>query len=133
MNHVGGLRYWRCPDCGDMHDKYAWPDNHAKPGERLSAPMVIRDDMTPVQNQHDGKIYDSKRAIRASYLPSGNKDGVRLIELGNDPARNKPKPKYRPDSKAVRTSIEKAQAKLNRGEVTRETYERKVITRPGPI
>lgn len=127
------LRYRFCPDCGEMHDVHEWPDNHRRWDEVLCAPMVIRDEMAPVQNQHDGKIYDSKRAIRASYLPSGNKEGVRLIELGNDPARNKPKPKYKPDSKAVRTSIEKARARLNRGEVTRETYERKVITRPGPI
>lgn len=127
------LRYRFCPDCGEMHDVYSWPDNHRMWNEVLCAPMVVRDNMDPVQNQHDGKIYDSKRAIRASYLPSGNKDGVRLIELGNDPARNKPKPKYKPDAKAIRTSMEKAQAKLNRGEVTRETYERKVITRPGPI
>lgn len=131
MKHFGSLRFYVCPDCGGMHDKYAWPDNHARPGERLASPQVIRDEMDPVQNQHDGRIYTSKRAMRASYLPSGNKEGARLIEVGTE--KQKPKPKYKPDAKAIRTSMDKAQAALNRGEVTRETYERKVITRPGPI
>lgn len=133
MKHAGGLRYRVCPDCGDMHDRYDWPDNHRRPDEVLSAPNVIRDDMPLIQNQHDGKFYDSKRAIRASYMPSGNKEGVRLIEVGNDPARLKKKEKPKPDHKGVRDSIAKAKAMLNRGEVSRETYERKVITRPGRI
>jgi hypothetical protein len=114
-----------------MHDVNDWPGNHRFWNEALCAPQVIRDDMPPVQNQHDGRIYTSKRAMRASYLPSGNKEGVRLIEVGTE--KQKPKPKYKPDARSIRTSMEKAQAALNRGEVTRETYERKVITRPGPI
>jgi len=114
-----------------MHDVHDWPDNHRLWNEVLCVPQIIRDEMDPVQNQHDGKMYTSKRAMRASYLPSGNKEGARLIEIGTE--KQKPKPKYKPDAKAIRTSMDKAQAALNRGEVTRETYERKVITRPGPI
>lgn len=125
------LRYRICPDCNSMHDVHDWPDNHRLWNEVLCVPQIIRDEMDPVQNQHDGKMYTSKRAMRASYLPSGNKEGARLIEIGTE--KQKPKPKYKPDAKAIRTSMDKAQAALNRGEVTRETYERKVITRPGPI
>ena len=129
MKQVGGLRYWRCPDCEEFHDKYAWPDNHRKPGEAIAAPMVVRDEMDPVQNQHDGKYYTSKRAIRASYLPSGNKEGVRLIELGNEKQKRE---RIKPDRKAIHDAVQKASARMARGEVTKETYERKVITRPGP-
>lgn len=114
--HVGGLRYWTCPDCGDMHDKYDWPSNHAMPGERLAAPNVVRDEMAPVRGQHDGKIYDGKRALRASYLPSGNAEGKYYVEIGNDPARHRPKPRTKPDRKAIRDSIEKARARFKRGE-----------------
>jgi len=129
----GSLRLIACPSCGELHDKSDWPPNHARPGEVLVAPNVIRDEMPPIQGQHDGKIYDSKRAIRASYEPSGNAEGKKFVEIGNDPARLRPFKRQPPDKKGIRTSIEKARAKLSNGEVTPETYERKVITRPGPL
>lgn len=127
------LRYRVCPDCGEMHGRDDWPDNHRRPEEVLSAPSVISDTMPALRGQHDGKVYDSKRALRASYLPSGNAEGKRYVEIGNDPARNRPFKRSAPDAKSIRDSIAKSQAKLARGEVTKETYERKVITRPGPI
>lgn len=99
-----------------MHDKYAWPDNHAMPGERLAAPMVVRDEMPAIQGQHDGKIYTSKRALRASYMPSGNAEGKRYVEIGNDPARHKPKKRHKPDRKAIHDSVQKAKARFDRGE-----------------
>jgi hypothetical protein len=135
VNVTGGLRFKRCPDCGEMHDVHDWPDNHRRPDEALAAPNVITDSMPHIQGQHDGKWYDSKRALRASYQPSGNRDGKYFVELGNDPSITNPKPraKPKPDRKGIRESIAKAEAKINRGEVTRETYETKVLTRPGPI
>lgn len=130
---TGSVRFRICPDCGEAHDRHAWPDNHRRPDEVLATPSVIADTMPAIQGQHDGKMYDSKRALRASYRPSGNKEGKYYVEVGNDPARHRPFKRHPPDKKGIRTSIEKAQAKLARGEVSRETYERKVITRPGPI
>lgn len=116
MKITGGLRFKTCPDCAEMHDKYAWPDNHRRPEEVLAAPNVIRDEMDAVQNQHDGKMYTSKRAMRASYRPSGNKEGIQLVEVGNDPARHRKFKKAKPDRKAIRTSLQKAQARFNNGE-----------------
>lgn len=130
---TGGLRFKRCPDCEELHDVHAWPDNHRRPDEALAAPAVICDTMPHIQGQHDGKWYDSKRALRASYQPSGNKEGVKYLELGNDPAMYRPRQKPKPDKKGIRDSIEKGLARVANGEVTRETYETKVLTRPGPI
>lgn len=116
MTHTGGLRYWTCPDCGEMHDRHEWPDNHRRPSEALAAPMVIRDDMPVIRGQHDGKLYDSKRAIRASYQPSGNAEGKYFTEIGNDPARHKPFVKPKPSKKGIRDSLRKAEARFKRGE-----------------
>lgn len=127
---IGSVRLVMCPDCGEMHDKNAWPDNHRKPDEVLCVPMVIRDEMEPVQNQHDGKFYTSKRAIRASYMPSGNKEGVRLVEIGDQKQKRE---RIKPDRKGIKDAVQRASARLANGEVTRETYEKKVLTRPGKI
>lgn len=120
MKVVGGLRYRVCPDCGDMHDKYAWPDNHRLPQEVLAAPNVVRDDMPVLQGQHDGKLYESKRALRASYMPSGNAEGKYYVEIGNDAARHKPFQKPKPSKKGIRDSLRKAQARFDRGERSRD-------------
>lgn len=93
---TGGLRFKRCPDCQDFHDVHAWPDNHRRPDEKLSAPMVLSDSMEPVQSMLDGKMYDSKAALRATYRPSGNKEGKYYTEVGNDPAITNPKPFKKP-------------------------------------
>jgi hypothetical protein len=82
----------------------------------LPVPNVISDTMSPVQSMVDGKMYDSKTALRATYLPGGNAEGKRYVEIGNDPARHKPKPKHKVDRKAVRESLHKAEARFSRGE-----------------
>lgn len=130
----GGLRYIACPSCGDLHDRDDWPANHARPGDpdAIVAPNVIRDDL-PVarQSQATGTWHESKRGIRATYQPSGNPEGKLYQELGNDK-----QPAFKPalpDKRKIRESMEKAKAKLNNGEVSKKTYETKVITRPGPV
>jgi hypothetical protein len=40
--------------------------------------MLIRDHIDPIQGMHDGKMYDSKAALRKSYREGG------YIEVGND-------------------------------------------------
>ncbi len=48
-------------------------------------PSIIRDAMEPVQSQADGRLYDSKSALRAAYRDQG------YVELGNDaPRENAP-------------------------------------------
>lgn len=110
MKTSGGLRYKFCPDCGAMHDVHDWPGNHRKPFEALSAPSVIADTMAPIQSMVDGQIYDSKAALRATYKPSGNKEGKRYAEVGNDSSVLDPKPfkKPKPDRKAIKAAVGKA-------------------------
>lgn len=131
MKVTGGLRFRMCPDCNEFHDKNEWPDNHRRPEEAICAPQVIRDDMPAVQSMVDGSWHDSKRSIRKTYQPSGNREGKYYTEIGTE----KQPPKKAPpiDRKGIRESMAKAQAKLARGEVTKRTYEEKVITRPGKL
>jgi hypothetical protein len=114
---AGSLRYWRCPDCGDLHDKYDWPGNHARPEERLSAPNVISDNQPPIQSMLDGKIYDSKAALRATYRPSGNREGKYYTEVGNDPSITNPKPfkKPKPDRQKIKAAVHGAFSKAGLG------------------
>lgn len=110
----GGLRYLRCPDCGGMHDKYNWPGNHRRPDESLAAPQIVSDTMGAVQSQASGKIYDSKSELRKEYKQLG------MVEVGNDPARLRQKPKHKPDRKDIKDSLQKATARFKRGERTRD-------------
>ena len=131
----GGLRYIACPSCGDLHDRDAWPSNHARPGDpdAIVAPNVIRDEL-PVarQSQVTGTWHESKRGIRATYQPSGNPEGKLYQEIGNEVQKPFKSPPI--DPKGIRESMAKAQAKLDRGEVSsRQVYETKVLNRPGPL
>lgn len=74
----------------------------------LPAPQLISDIMEPVQSQETGIYYDSKSAIRREYRAYGN------IEIGND-KRPPMKPK-RTDRKQVKATVEKALARVERGE-----------------
>ena len=76
----------------------------------LPCPRLASDVMDPVQSQVDGRMYDSKSAIRAHYKQAG------VIEVGNDPARHKPFQKPRVTRQDVKRSVEKAHARFNRGE-----------------
>lgn len=57
---------------------------HANQGE-LACPMVIRDGLGlhGLQSQVDGRMYDSKRAMRRHYRESG------MIEVGDEPIRGR--------------------------------------------
>lgn len=95
--------------------EYAWFDNGrgrqvyrrvraAGPDNRsgLACPVVIGD-CIELKSMVDGKMYDSKSALRRSYRERG------YVEVGNEEQRAPPKPK--PDRKAIRESAAKA---LNR-------------------
>ncbi|MET0568773.1 MAG: hypothetical protein ABWZ74_06810 [Hyphomicrobiaceae bacterium] len=103
--------YRRCRACGAYHWTDDWPDNHVEPeADRspLAAPNVISDTMPAVMSMGDGKMYDSKSAIRAHYKRDG------FTEVGNE--RPKPKAKPKVDTKGIADSVDKALARLSRGE-----------------
>jgi hypothetical protein len=77
------------------------------PRSSLPFPMVLSDTMEPVQSQLDGRMYDSKSSLRATYKDAG------VLEIGNDPARFKTPEKPKVDRKAIRESIMRAKARLS--------------------
>lgn len=79
----------------------------------LPCPMLALDSMEPVQSMLDGKMYDSKAALRATYKAAG------MVEVGNDPARLRPRKRAKPDRTAIKTAVEKAKARFDRGERVR--------------
>ncbi|MEL6758103.1 MAG: hypothetical protein AAFP81_16855 [Pseudomonadota bacterium] len=103
-----------CKVCGGWHDLEAWPiecmPERNKSRSELPSPMLIRDEMSPLMGMHDGKMYDSKSALRASYKAHG------VIEVGNDSSVMKPQPRKpkRPDRKSIRDSINRAVAETNK-------------------
>lgn len=99
----------------DGRQVYRRVDN-SPPAARSSLPfpMVITDDMDPVQSQLDGKFYTSKSHLRLTYKAAG------VTEVGNDPARLRPRQRAKPDRKAIRDSLEKAEARFKRGERVRK-------------
>lgn len=58
------------------------------------APMIMRDSFdAPVQSMANGKWYDSKSGLAASYRPDGNPQGVRYECVGNEDTSKFEKPK----------------------------------------
>jgi hypothetical protein len=106
-------RYRVCKQCGECHDVDNWPDNHREwiidNRSDLAAPMIIRDTMSPTKGMHDGKIYESKRAMRQSYRDHG------VIEVGNDSSvmNPQPRPKRKPDRAGVRAAVSRAVSLTN--------------------
>jgi hypothetical protein len=98
-------------------DQYVRPEPKRS---HLPAPGVISDTMDPVRSMQDGRIYDSKSAIRRHYKAAG------VVEIGNDPARLKPFVKPKPDKKQIRDAVRKAEAKVKRGEYTEATKRKHV-------
>lgn len=103
-----------CRCCGGWHDIERWPHN-CMPERNLAAsdlpaPMLVNDTMEPTQSMVDGQYYTSKAALRATYKPSGNKEGKRYVELGNDSSVLEPKPykKPAPDRKQIKAAVGKA-------------------------
>lgn len=76
----------------------------------LPFPHIMSDVMEPVQSMLDGRLYDSKSALRATYRAAG------CVEVGNDAARFRPFVKPKPDRRKIKETLEKATARFNRGE-----------------
>lgn len=88
------------------------PQRAAPARSFLPCPHIIGDVMEPVQSMASGKYYESKSAIRAEYKRLG------MVEIGNDPARIRPRDrtKKKVDRKAIKTTLEIAEARFKRGE-----------------
>jgi hypothetical protein len=104
-----------CKVCRDWHNPDSWPyecmPERSYKRSDLSSPMIALDTMDAVQSQLDGKMYDSKAALRATYKQAG------VVEVGNDSSVLEPKPFKKPksDRKAIRETVGKA---LNRAGIS---------------
>jgi hypothetical protein len=78
----------------------------AAPGFRKrsshASPAVIGDSMAPLRSMLDGRHYDSKSALRATYRRAG------VTEVGNDPAIHRKIGKPRADRRAVSDAVRRA-------------------------
>lgn len=73
-------------------------------------PMLALDTMPETRSMATGEVYTSKAALRSEYKSLG------MVEVGNDPARLRPRAKPKIDRAAIKSSLEKAEARFNRGE-----------------
>ena len=108
-------------DAGNGRQVFRRIDTSPAPARSaLPSPMIIGDTLAdPVQSHADGRFYSSKAALRATYLPSGNPQGERYIEVGNDPARLRPPQRQKPDRKAIRETVQRSIARVKAGEKVR--------------
>lgn len=80
----------------------------------LAAPMVKCDTIEYTQSMVDGKYYDSKARLRQTYMPSGNKQGERFVEVGNEPLKRVMEPR-KPDRKGIEAAVGKAFSRAGLG------------------
>jgi ERCC4-type nuclease len=73
--------------------------------------MLNLDTMGAIRSMSDGKIYDSKSALRKQYKQAG------VVEVGDDKSVTNPMPFKRPkvDRKAVSNTVDKAFAQAGLG------------------
>ena len=81
----------------------------------LPCPMVIRDSMDDIQSMADGRIYDSKSALRRSYTADGNPQGRDYQEIGG--TEIEPAGRASVDKKAVRDAVDKAMHDVETGQI----------------
>lgn len=81
----------------------------------LGAPMLIGDEIPPTKNMVDGKYYTSKAAMRATYKPSGNAEGARFVEVGNDTAMLRRPSRPIPDRTAIKAAVGRAFSRAGLG------------------
>lgn len=105
------MSYVYDPSLGEVVPRHEYAARQAAPKRsHLPSPRIVTDAMVPVQSMLDGQLYDSKSALRATYKAAG------VVEIGNDSSRLKPRQKPKIDRQSVKTSIERATARFNRGE-----------------
>lgn len=100
-----------CRLCMTWHDTDNWPPKcvsirSSGRSDALPVPYFICDTMDELQSMADGKFYNSKSAMRASYKAENNPHGVDFIEVGNEDTATFTPPKR--DRKGDREAIERA-------------------------
>jgi len=78
-------------------------------------PMVIRDSMDDIQSMADGRVYDSKSALRRSYTADGNPQGRDYQEIGG--TEIEPAGRASVDKKALRDAVDKAMHDVETGQI----------------
>lgn len=86
-------------------DQYYARKHNQRIHSHLATPQIIHDGMGAVQSMTDGRMYDSKAALRAEYKRAG------VVEVGNE--QPKPFKKPRPDRKEIRAAVERASSRVN--------------------
>lgn len=95
-------------DLGDGRKVYRREPEPIGARSHLPTPYVVSDTMPPTEHL-DGRFYESKSTYRAVTKAHG------CIEIGNDPARLRPKQKTKPDDKAIKDAVQKASAMVKAG------------------
>jgi len=113
-----------CRQCSKWHDlAEPWPVACYPVREiarsDLPMPMIKLDTTEPLTSMADGKVYTSKAAMRESYKPGGNPQGMEYIEVGDDRSFVNPTPKAmpRPDRQAIREAVERGKADISAGKL----------------
>jgi len=78
-------------------------------------PMVIRDSMDDIQSMADGRIYDSKSALRRSYTADGNPQGRDYQEIGG--TEIEPAGRASVDKKGIRDALDRAMHAVETGQI----------------
>lgn len=78
-------------------------------------PMVIRDNIDGLQSMADGRVYDSKSALRRSYTADGNPQGRDYQEIGG--MEIEPAGRASVDKKALRDAVDKAMHDVETGQI----------------
>ena len=91
------------------------PIRHRGARSGFPCPMVIRDSMDDIQSMADGRIYDSKSALRKSYTADGNPQGMDYQEIGG--AEIEPAGRASVDKKALRDAVDKAMHDVESGQI----------------
>lgn len=78
-------------------------------------PMVIRDNIDGLQSMADGRVYDSKSALRRSYTSDGNPQGRDYQEIGG--AEIEPAGRAKVDKKGIRDALDRAMHDVETGQI----------------
>lgn len=91
------------------------PIRHRGARSGFPCPMVIRDNIDGLQSMADGRVYDSKSALRRSYTADGNPQGRDYTEIGG--GEIEPAGMASPDKTAIRNTVEKTLHDVQAGNV----------------
>lgn len=73
------------------------------------------DDHEPILSMADGQVYTSKAKMRESYRARNNPQGIEYAEVGTDQSHKKAPPRKKIDPDAIKSSVERAVADLEKG------------------